>query len=165
MRGYECHSGYEKADCLRLETRQEPEHPGGETATSARATAHIPGLAEHRGNVELRGALDAALGCGLREVRRLSYAQTTVRFRLADATDGVTLLLDRRPPQVAANGEVAEINIDSALPAAAFVGGALRMPAALVDGTSPPAAGPRYLESIRSSAGCSRTSPATGRRG
>jgi phospholipid/cholesterol/gamma-HCH transport system ATP-binding protein len=96
----------------------------------------------------LRAALERSLACGLAEVNRLSHPRSSVCFRVEGDDDGVTLLLDRVPPQVSGSHEPAEIEIFFA-PGQAdrFAVGALPMPEAVVSGqvaTSGPVR--KYLE-------------------
>ncbi len=82
----------------------------------------------------LADVLDAALkgDGGLRT--RLSYAATSVAFKLADEGRSVTVLLDRETPEVRLD-EPAEVSIElSGDTAIAFVDGRLAMPAAVVAG-------------------------------
>ena len=55
----------------------------------------------------LRDALREALSGNSAVVGRLSYARTSVHFTVDGASESVTLLLDRRPPQLAPAGEPA----------------------------------------------------------
>jgi phospholipid/cholesterol/gamma-HCH transport system ATP-binding protein len=59
----------------------------------------------------LRDALNGALTSARTEVNRLSYARTSVRLTVGDGGDAVTLLLDRKPPEVTASAEPAEIEL------------------------------------------------------
>jgi phospholipid/cholesterol/gamma-HCH transport system ATP-binding protein len=62
----------------------------------------------------LREILVRGLQSGLPDVNRLSYASTSVGFRVRGADDQVVLRLDQHPPSVAALGAVAEIDIEFA---------------------------------------------------
>ena len=96
----------------------------------------------------LRDALREALSGDPGVVGRLSYARTSVQFNVEGAGESVTLLLDRRPPELAAAGEPAEIEIClSAEQAQRFILGQLSMSTAVVCGRVE-ARGPlrRYLE-------------------
>jgi phospholipid/cholesterol/gamma-HCH transport system ATP-binding protein len=96
----------------------------------------------------LREALTDVLESGRDAVARLKYAHTTVRFAVAGEDGGVTLLLDRMPPAVAANGDAAEVEIElTPEQAERFLLGLLHIPAALEAGVLV-ARGPlrRYLE-------------------
>jgi phospholipid/cholesterol/gamma-HCH transport system ATP-binding protein len=85
--------------------------------------------------VSIRGALQRALSSGVSEVRRLSYARTSVRFSVAGRGPEATLLLDREPPEVAGPEEPTEIEIVlSAEDVSHFVTGALPMPTAVLTG-------------------------------
>jgi phospholipid/cholesterol/gamma-HCH transport system ATP-binding protein len=97
----------------------------------------------------VRRALSAALETERAEVRRLSYARTSVCFRVA-GHGSVALQLDRRPPVLLAGSEPSapEIVIDlTPEQAAAFAGGALALPEAVCAGEVS-ASGPvrRFLE-------------------
>jgi phospholipid/cholesterol/gamma-HCH transport system ATP-binding protein len=97
---------------------------------------------------ELRYALERGLASELAEVGRLSYARTSVRFRLVGTRDSVTVLFDRRPPKIASADEPAEIEIElTHEQVERFCCGALLMPAVVVSGEVG-ARGPvrRYLE-------------------
>jgi phospholipid/cholesterol/gamma-HCH transport system ATP-binding protein len=96
----------------------------------------------------LRDALREALSGNSGVVNRLSYARTSVRFTVEGASESLTLLLDRRPPQLAPAGEPAEIEISlSCSQAQRFALGQLPMAPAIVSGRVQ-AHGPlrRYLE-------------------
>ena len=85
--------------------------------------------------VVLRDALTRMLGCGSPAVNRLSYAGTSVTFRTRGPGADVTLLLDRRPPQIAGPEEPAEIEIElTPEQAARFASGRLFMPGAVTSG-------------------------------
>ncbi|MCW3016511.1 MAG: Ribonucleotide-transport ATP-binding protein transporter Mkl [Solirubrobacterales bacterium] len=104
----------------------------------------------HAGDLpfRLREALSDVLDSGRDAVARLKYAHTTVRFTVIGEDAGVTLLLDRAPPEVAVNGDAAEVEIEfTPEQAARFVDGVLHIPAALEAGVLV-ARGPlrRYLE-------------------
>jgi phospholipid/cholesterol/gamma-HCH transport system ATP-binding protein len=81
----------------------------------------------------LRETLDRSLRCELPEVSRLSYASTSVGFRV-EGGEPIVALLDRSPPTLAAQGVTAEIEITFA-PGEAdrFASGLLPMTAAVVD--------------------------------
>lgn len=84
---------------------------------------------------EIGAAVDRAIQCDMPGANRLSYAHTSVAFRLHGGEERVTLLLDRRPPQVAGPGEPAEIEIElSPDQASRFVAGELEVPAEIVAG-------------------------------
>jgi phospholipid/cholesterol/gamma-HCH transport system ATP-binding protein len=105
---------------------------------------------ESNGNwrMAVRDALERALACGLPEVRRLSYARTSVRFSIIGSGGAATLLLDRNPPVVASPDEPAEVEIEiEPGDAARFVTGSLPMPNAVITGAAR-ARGPvrKYLE-------------------
>jgi phospholipid/cholesterol/gamma-HCH transport system ATP-binding protein len=96
----------------------------------------------------LRNALGEALSGNSGVVGRLSYARTSVRFTVEGGSESVTLLLDRRPPELAPAGEPAEIEIGlSCSQAQRFALGQLPMAPAIVSGRVQ-AHGPlrRYLE-------------------
>jgi phospholipid/cholesterol/gamma-HCH transport system ATP-binding protein len=98
--------------------------------------------------VAIRDALEGALASGLPEVRRLSYARTSVRFSIIGSGGAATLLLDRNPPLVAGADEPAEVEIEiEAGDVARFVAGSLPMPTAVITGVAR-ARGPvrKYLE-------------------
>jgi len=84
----------------------------------------------------LAAALHAAITAELPGANRLSYARSSVCFRIrGDEDDGVTLLLDRTPPRVVTDGQPAEIEIDlTTEQAGAYVGGGLPMPSAVAAG-------------------------------
>jgi phospholipid/cholesterol/gamma-HCH transport system ATP-binding protein len=85
--------------------------------------------------LRLRETLEQSLCCGLPEVSRLSYAHTSVGFRVEGGGAPVIALLDRTPPALAENGETAEIDIEFAPGQAdVFASGTLAMPAAVVGG-------------------------------
>ncbi|MHB8694129.1 MAG: ABC transporter ATP-binding protein [Solirubrobacteraceae bacterium] len=84
---------------------------------------------------QLRAALNAVLTGDSPIIGRLSYARTSVRFDVQGASHPTTLLLDRRPPQLGAGEEPAEIEITlSAEQASRFALGGLPLPAAAVSG-------------------------------
>jgi phospholipid/cholesterol/gamma-HCH transport system ATP-binding protein len=60
----------------------------------------------------LREALERVLGCGAPVLDRLSYAETSVSFRVNGHSDAVTVLVDRRPPKVGAADEPTEVDIE-----------------------------------------------------
>jgi phospholipid/cholesterol/gamma-HCH transport system ATP-binding protein len=117
----------------------------------------------------LREALTDVLESGRDAVARLKYAHTTVRFAVAGEDEGVTLLLDRTPPEIAANGDAAEVEIEfTPEQAERFLAGLLHIPAALEAGILV-ARGPlrRYLEvdpilrgALRARAGTTATASA-----
>ncbi len=81
---------------------------------------------------DLHDALSAALTCGDPIVDRLAYARTSVSFQIEGEDDSVTLLLDRRPPELADSREPAEIDIElTPDQVARFAAGRLPMPAAV----------------------------------
>jgi phospholipid/cholesterol/gamma-HCH transport system ATP-binding protein len=97
---------------------------------------------------ELRRALERAIAVDSPIVRRLSYARTSVSFRVSGGEEPTTLLLDRRPPGLGAPGEPAEIEITMSVDQALrFAAGRFPMPAAVVRGEVD-ARGPvrKYLE-------------------
>jgi phospholipid/cholesterol/gamma-HCH transport system ATP-binding protein len=59
----------------------------------------------------LRGALQRALDADAELAKRLSRARTSVRFKVGETDQGVTLLLDRDPPSLTYPHEPAEIEI------------------------------------------------------
>jgi phospholipid/cholesterol/gamma-HCH transport system ATP-binding protein len=82
----------------------------------------------------LREGLEASLRLALSDVNRLGYACTSVDFRVAGQAQGVGLLLDRTPPELA-DPAGSEIVIE--LPPThvrEFVMGGLAMPAAVLAG-------------------------------
>jgi phospholipid/cholesterol/gamma-HCH transport system ATP-binding protein len=96
----------------------------------------------------LSDALALALGSGLPEVQRLSYARTSVTFTVAGESGSSSLLLDQKPPRLAQTHESTEIEIAlSADQACAFARGCLAMPDAVASGAVS-FSGPirRYLE-------------------
>ena len=90
-----------------------------------------PAAARHR----LRDTLERSLRCGFPEVNRLSYANTSVSFRVQGDGERVVALLDQTPPRVADNGAPAEIDIEFG-PGQAdrFANGELPIPAAVATG-------------------------------
>jgi phospholipid/cholesterol/gamma-HCH transport system ATP-binding protein len=64
------------------------------------------------GERELRAALGAMLSSPSPVVHRLSYARTSVMLRVTGGRSPVTLLLDRRPPELAGADEPAEIELE-----------------------------------------------------
>jgi phospholipid/cholesterol/gamma-HCH transport system ATP-binding protein len=91
----------------------------------------------HRtGTLGLRNSIEAALACGATSVNRLSYARTSVGFRIAgDGEQSVTVLLDRKPPRLAGADEPAEVEITlTPEQGVLFAEGALAIPAAVVAG-------------------------------
>ena len=83
----------------------------------------------------LRRTLEQVLAVGSPPVRRLSYARTSVAFRVADSGDPVTLLLDRQPPALASAGEPAEVEIAlTPKQVGEFCAGTLPLPAAILRG-------------------------------
>jgi ABC-type transporter Mla maintaining outer membrane lipid asymmetry ATPase subunit MlaF len=96
----------------------------------------------------LRDALALALGSGLPEVQRLSYARTSVTFRIADEGGAIALLLDQKPPRLSDAQQSTEIEITlSPEQTRAFARGCFAMPAAVINGLVS-FSGPvrRYLE-------------------
>jgi len=87
-------------------------------------------------SIDLRVRLERALSGDGHAVARLGAAGTSVSFRVTDALGAsVTLLLDRKPPQVAERDEPAEVTILlTAEQAGRFARGQLALPAALVAG-------------------------------
>lgn len=103
---------------------------GGATLTSPDIT---------RGGGDLSGRLRTALRDVIESDReaigRLKYAHTSVRFAITGEPHGVTLLLDRAPPEVAASGDAAEVEIEfTPEQAARFISGELHIPSALAAG-------------------------------
>jgi hypothetical protein len=80
--------------------------------------------------------LALALELGGRSVQRLGAAGTTVTFWVTDAEqESITILLDRRPPQIVDGGEPSEVTIYLTRDDAdAFARGQLAMPNALLVG-------------------------------
>jgi phospholipid/cholesterol/gamma-HCH transport system ATP-binding protein len=116
---------------------------GGATMAGAQA-----GSAGGDLGARLRSALEEVIGSDREAIGRMKYAHTSVRFSICDEPGGVTLLLDRAPPEVAANGDAAEVQIEfSHDQAQRFLEGRLHVPAALEAGLLV-ARGPlrRYLE-------------------
>ena len=60
----------------------------------------------------LRDTLERSLRSDFPEVNRLSYAHTSVSFRVQGDGERVVALLDQTPPRVADNGAPAEIDIE-----------------------------------------------------
>src|SRR6266852_1970505 len=86
----------------------------------------VNGASDGGWRVAVRDALERALDSGLPEVRRLSYARTSVRFGIVGSGGVATLLLDRNPPVVADPDEPAEVEIEiEAGDAARFATGSL----------------------------------------
>jgi phospholipid/cholesterol/gamma-HCH transport system ATP-binding protein len=84
-------------------------------------------------SLRLRRTLERGLRCELPEVGRLSYARTTVGFRV-EGEESVVALLDRNPPALADGDVAAEIDITFALGEAdRFSSGSLPMSAAVLD--------------------------------
>jgi phospholipid/cholesterol/gamma-HCH transport system ATP-binding protein len=83
----------------------------------------------------LRDTLERSLDSDFPEVNRLSYADTSVSFRVHGDGERVVALLDRTPPRVADNGAPAEIDIEFG-PGQAdrFARGELPIPAAVATG-------------------------------
>jgi phospholipid/cholesterol/gamma-HCH transport system ATP-binding protein len=80
-------------------------------------------------------ALSLALDTRREEVGRLSYASTTVSFRVAGSEDCATLLLDRDPPEVVCGSHPAEVQIElSADQAEQFAAGRLPITVELMAG-------------------------------
>lgn len=84
----------------------------------------------------LRDAVERALRGDERTSHRLAKAQTTVAFVVVDEpTESVTVLLDRRPPQVAPDDEPAEVTFElTAAQAERFARGELHLPNAVLFG-------------------------------
>jgi len=99
-------------------------------------SAHDAPADESHPVVGLRESLKRVLGRQTPSVTRLAHADTTVRFVvLGDPEEAVTLLLDRRPPQVVDGDEPAEIVIElSREQAVQFVRGNLHLPPAVLEG-------------------------------
>jgi phospholipid/cholesterol/gamma-HCH transport system ATP-binding protein len=97
----------------------------------------------------VHSALERVLGDGGQVVGRLSYANTSVSFRVVEGRDAhVTLFLDRSPCAVVVGSEPAEIEITlTPGQASSFAAGRLSMTAAVVSGQVA-VRGPsrRYLE-------------------
>jgi hypothetical protein len=89
-----------------------------------------------RGPLGLRESLERVFARQTPEVARLVHADATIRFVVLDyAQEAVTLLLDRRPPQVVDGSEPAEIVIElSREQAAQFIRGDLALPSAVLAG-------------------------------
>jgi phospholipid/cholesterol/gamma-HCH transport system ATP-binding protein len=110
----------------------------------------VQAVADHPGSIEreLRAALARALSTDSPAVGRLSYARTSVRFRVEGGVEPCTLLLDRRPPTLGGADEPAEIEFAlTPSQAQALARGDLAMPEAIVSGAVQ-GRGPvrRYLE-------------------
>jgi hypothetical protein len=84
----------------------------------------------------LRDAIESALEGEPRAVQRLTHARTSLRFEeIDDPGNKVTLLLDRRPPQVGADDDPVEVRIQlTHRQAEEFVRGTLALPAAIMAG-------------------------------
>lgn len=96
----------------------------------------------------LRTALERALGTPGSAVDRLSYARTTVRFRVPDEGESVILLLNRLPPALGGTEDPSEIELTlSPVQADRLSHGRLPMAAAVIAGHVA-SRGPvrRYLE-------------------
>jgi hypothetical protein len=87
----------------------------------------------------LRESLEQVMQLGGDQVRRLGSAGTSVTFSISDAPKAsVTVLLDRQPPEVAADVEPAEITIElTAELAASFARGELTLPTRIFSGEVP----------------------------
>jgi phospholipid/cholesterol/gamma-HCH transport system ATP-binding protein len=84
----------------------------------------------------LRAALERALSSGFPEVSRLSYARTSVTFRIAGDGESATLLLDRTPPEIGDREQPGEVEIELAAgDIERFASGSMPMPTAVVGGT------------------------------
>jgi phospholipid/cholesterol/gamma-HCH transport system ATP-binding protein len=84
---------------------------------------------------ELRGALNGVLSSDAPIVARLSYARTSVRFAIDGSQEGVTLLLDRRPPELGDADEPAEIEVTlTPEQGRELAAGRLPLPSAIVRG-------------------------------
>jgi phospholipid/cholesterol/gamma-HCH transport system ATP-binding protein len=95
-----------------------------------------PTLVPTDAETRLRAALGRMVSDPEPVVRRLSYARTSVSFRVTGATSPSTLLLDRRPPELGGPGEPAEIEIElTPEQALNLADGRLPMPAAILRGT------------------------------
>ena len=93
-------------------------------------------VADHSHDVvaRLRAAIQQVIASDREAVLRLKYARTSVSFVVGG--ERVTLLLDRAPPVLAAEGEAAEIEITLSLPQAErFAQGSLHLPTELERGT------------------------------
>jgi phospholipid/cholesterol/gamma-HCH transport system ATP-binding protein len=87
------------------------------------------------GSLPLREILRRCLRPDLADTHRLSYANTSVSFRVSGDGEPVTVHLDRYPPAIAEPGEPAEIDIELAPEQAErFARGALPMPGAVAAG-------------------------------
>jgi ABC-type transporter Mla maintaining outer membrane lipid asymmetry ATPase subunit MlaF len=87
------------------------------------------------GERELHRALAAMLTSPSPVVNRLSYARTSVTFRVTGGHSPVTLLLDRRPPELAGADEPAEIELElTPRQAIDLAHGLLALPAAILRG-------------------------------
>ena len=83
----------------------------------------------------LREALERALALGGRPVQRLGSAGTSVNFVVASGDSAVTLLLDRRPPEVTDGGQPAEVTIElTSEQALEFAAGNLMLPNKILAG-------------------------------
>ena len=94
-------------------------------------------VADHPESIEreLSAALQRAITTDSPAVGRLSYARTSVRFRVEGGTEPCTLLLDRRPPTLGGSDEPAEIEfLLSPDQAQRLARGELAMPEAVVSG-------------------------------
>ena len=87
----------------------------------------------------LRERLGEVFAGGDPRLRRLSAAETSVNFQIADAPQSsVTVLLDRQPPSLAGGDEPAEITIElTARQGVLFASGLLPVPSALLGGELP----------------------------
>jgi phospholipid/cholesterol/gamma-HCH transport system ATP-binding protein len=84
---------------------------------------------------ELHAGLTALLSSPSPVVRRLSYARTSVMFRVTGGRSPSTLLLDRRPPELGGADEPAEIEIElTPGQAVDLVHGRFALPAAILRG-------------------------------
>jgi phospholipid/cholesterol/gamma-HCH transport system ATP-binding protein len=80
---------------------------------------------------QLRAALERALASPSPTSARLSYARTSVRFRVTGGRRPATLLLDRRPPTLGSHDEPTEVEIElTSEQAARFAAGRLAIPGA-----------------------------------
>ncbi len=96
----------------------------------------------------LRNALTRAVADGSPAARRLSYARTSVAFRVDGSPSPAVLLLDRRPAMVGGAEEPAEVELQlTAAQAVSLAAGQFSLPAAILRGEVT-ARGPvrRYLE-------------------
>jgi hypothetical protein len=87
----------------------------------------------------LRERLAQVFAGGDPRLRRLSAAETSVTFQIADAPQSsATVLLDRQPPGLAGGDEPAEITIElTARQGVLFATGLLPVPSALLAGELP----------------------------